>query len=178
VRKSIFPLATAVCAFILFISVVSCKKTTTNNTVVQDSIYYSPWIKLAMTATNHDSAYYQVLTASKITAKVLGKGAVLAYMGQPGYPSTGDTAVEDLVAASAVEYLSVGSIEVDSYGYLNDLSFSASGLLYRYVIIPGTVLASTSLHNLTQQQLQSMSLTDIQKAASTPAESSTGSSLH
>ncbi len=181
-RKSIFPLATAVCAFILFISVVGCKKTTTNNTVVQDSIYYSPWIKLAMTPTDAgDTSYYQVINASKVTQNALSRGAVLSYIGIVAYPAKGDTSVQDLLAFNGLTFLSPGSIEVDSYGYKNDLSYNSSNanpLLYRYVVIPGNVLASTALHNLTQQQLHSMSLTDIQKAASTPAGSSSGSSLH
>lgn len=42
-------------------------------------------------------------------------------------------------------------------------------------VFSGNVLANSSLSGLTQQQLQKMNFTDIQKAASTPRQTSSGS---
>ena len=166
-----------VAACILF-SVVSCTKNNNTTTVEKDSIYYSPWIKLSMTPTDAgDTAFYQVLSASHVTQNVLSTGAVLSYIGEVGVPNAGDTAVVDLLAANGTQFLTVGQIEIDSY-YV-DLSYSTNApYLYRYVVIPGSILATTSLHNLTQQQLQKMSFTEIQKAASTPLQTSSGKTFN
>ena len=147
--------------------VTSCSKKTTNNTVVQDSIYYSTWTPLSMQFDNTDSVYYEDFSNKHITASVLAHGAVLGYLGYVN--SSKDTIAEspyDFSAFGVGQVFSVGAIEVFS-PYPNDLTYSASqgyGYLYRYVIIPANVLANTSLKNLTQQQLQKMSFTDVQKA--------------
>jgi hypothetical protein len=58
----------------------------------------------------------------------------------------------------------VGSVTIDSYpadeGGTGDWSTSTTGFLYRYVIVPGSVLAT---NNLTKQQAKSMSFTQITK---------------
>ncbi|HLZ88190.1 MAG TPA: hypothetical protein VKQ52_13140 [Puia sp.] len=147
-------------------SVVGCKKTTTN--VVKDSVYYSPWLTISMKATDAgDTAYYQDITAKTVTAAVIRSGAVLSYLGSP---ASGDTTVAPASDYGLYQLLNVGNIEIESFGYLNDFSTSNSSLLYRYVVIPGNVLASTSLKNFSQQQLSKMTFTDIQKAASTPVQ--------
>jgi hypothetical protein len=164
---------TATVSVAMILSLVGCKKTTNNTTVIKDSIYYSPWVTLAMTPSNGDSLYYQDFTASKITPSVISTGSVISYIGVPSQPSAGDTTITDLIYWNAVQILSPEAIEVDASGYLNDLS----GLLYRYVVIPGSVLTTTSLHNFTQQQLQRMSFTDLQKAANTPLKQTSGNTF-
>jgi len=116
---------------------------------------------MTLQVTNGDSVYVQDLTVSKLTASVIRSGAVLSYLGSP---SSGDTAVANSADQGLYPFLDVNTIELQSYGYLNDFSFASSGLLYRYVIIPGNVLATTSLKNFSQQQLNRMTFTDVQKA--------------
>jgi hypothetical protein len=173
VRKLTFLILTATVSVIV-ISMVSCKKTTTNTTVVKDSIYYSPWIAMSMQFNSTDSVYTEVFTNSKLTASVVSSGAVLTYY---GYPSgTGDTVVLDQSTMALYTYsqvaFTVDSIEVQTL-YPYDLTYSASqgaGYLFRYVIIPGNVLSSTAYKNLSRDQLNHLSFTDVSKALNLPAE--------
>lgn len=163
------------------ISVTGCKKTTNNTTVVKDSVYYSPWIQLktAMQVSSAgDTTYQQDITAKSITAAILSHGAVLGYYGYPY--SASDTVMfsEAEMSASvygAAMYIATGDIQIVSYG---DLTYTGpAGYLFRYVVIPGNVL-STSFNGMTQQQLQKMSFTDIQKVMNTPAQTSSGNSYN
>ena len=155
-------------------SVTSCKKTTNNTTVVQDSIYYSAWIPLNMQLTvdpsTGDTLYVQQITAPAITSKIVSRGAVVAYYGYPA--SAGDTVIFDEAEVGnyvGISY-STGSIQVE--GFNIDLSYSSSGgYLFRYVVIPGNVL-TTSFNGMTQQQLNKMSFTDLQKAINTAKQTS------
>jgi hypothetical protein len=159
---------------IIVISMVSCKKTTTNNTVVKDSIYYSPWIAMNMQFDATDSIYLETFTNSKLTASVISSGAVLTYY---GYPSgTGDTVVLDQSTMALYTYaqvaFTVDSIEVQTL-YPYDLTYSASqgsGYLFRYVIIPANILSSSAYKNLSRDQLNHLSFTDASKALNLPAE--------
>jgi len=162
---------TLIISLVGLISVIGCKKTTNNTVVMQDSVFYSPWTQLKMT-TIGDTVYYQDITASKLTQSLLNTGVVLSYLGSPG---TSDTAISNASDYGLYQVLHVGYIEVQSYGYLNDFSYSSSGYLYRYVIIPGSVLTTTSLKNFSVQQLNKMSYTDVQKAIG-KADSSSSSS--
>jgi hypothetical protein len=173
VRKLKFLILTATVS-VTVLSMVSCKKTTTNNTVVKDSIYYSPWIAMTMQFDATDSVYLESFTNSKLTASVVSSGAVLTYY---GYPSgTGDTVVLDqstmaLYTFSQVAF-SVDSIEVQT-PYPYDLTYSASqgaGYLFRYVIIPANVLSSTAYKNLSRDQLNHLSFTDVSKTLNVPVE--------
>ncbi|HWB93478.1 MAG TPA: hypothetical protein VG605_16570 [Puia sp.] len=174
-RKLKFLLAAVVVIGIFFTT--GCKKTTT--TVVQDSVYYSSWTALAMTYDSQDTLYFQDFTNKAITANVLSRGAVVGYLGYVS--SSGDTVAEsvsDFSSYGVGEAFSVGAIEITSYNY--DLSYdktSGAGYFYRYVIIPGNVLSNTSLSNLTQQQLNKMNFTDIQKALQGVGQSSSGNKV-
>lgn len=165
VRKLKLLLSTAAVLGMFFVT--SCKKTTNNNTVVQDSIYYSTWTPLSMQFDATDSVYYEDFSNKALTASVLSHGAVLGYLGYVN--SSGDTIAEsptDFSSYGVGQVFGVGAIEIFS-PYPNDLTYNASqgyGYLYRYVIIPANVLSNTSLSNLTQQQLNKMNFTDIQKA--------------
>ncbi len=167
--KIAFPALFLIVSFASLFSVTSCKKTTT--TVVQDSIYHSPWIQLKMAYDAVDTLYFQDFTNSKLTAKVISNGAVLGYL---AYPSNGDTVVQSVAELTTFlgvqQIFTAGTIELQAF---YDLTYSASsgqGYLYRYVIIPGNVLASTSLKGLSQDQLSKMKFTDIQKALSTQGQ--------
>jgi hypothetical protein len=162
---------------IAMFSVTSCTKKTTNNNVVQDSIYYSAWIPLSMQVDVTDSIYEQSITASKLTASVISHGAVLGYL---GYPGNSDTIVESLAELSSLygvqQILEPGTISIitpyePSFSCC-DLTYTASsGFLYRYVIIPGNVL-TTSFNGMTQQQLSKMSFSDVQKAINASKQAS------
>jgi hypothetical protein len=161
-------------SFTVIFSMVSCKKTTTNTTVVKDSIYYSPWTPMSMNFDATDSVYYESFANSKITASVVSSGAVLAYYGFPA--STGDTVVLDQATMAVYEgaYLTfiTDSLEIET-PYPNDLTYSTSagtGYLFRYVIVPANVLSSTAYKNLTREQLNHLSFTDLSKALNVPVE--------
>lgn len=142
-----------------FISVIGCKKSNNNNTVVsgKDSIYYSPWITLSMGFSQidpgtGDSAFEQVIAAKTVTAAIVSHGVVLTYVVQ-GLTNNGDTVISN--AESILNpFLYVGSI--DLYG-LADFS----GALFRYVVIPGNVLTTSSLKDYSVQQLKTMSYTEV-----------------
>ena len=166
-----FLILTAV-SFVVIASMVGCKKTTNNTTEVKDSIYYSPWTPLTMTFDATDSVYYESFTNSKITASVVSSGAILTYYGYP--EGGGDTAVLDQSTMQLYSYAQV-SFSTDSiqiltpYGY--DLTYSASsgqGYLFRYVIIPANILSSSAYKNLSRDQLNHLSFTDVSKALNVP----------
>jgi hypothetical protein len=171
--KILFPVIILVGFIVGLFPMVGCNKT--NTTVVKDSVYYSPWMSIAMSPTDAgDTIYEGSISAANVTASIVSGGAVVTYLGEPGYPSTGDTAAETALDFGLYTTLTPGSIQLTSYGLDNDFSTLVSGLVFRYVVIPGTVLATTSLRNYTQQQLSKMSFTDLQKAANTPVLSTSG----
>ncbi len=160
--------------FVIVFSMVSCKKTTTNTTVVKDSIYYSPWIAMNMQFDATDSIYYETFTNSKLTASVISSGAVLTYYGYP--TGTGDTVIFDqstmaLYTVAQVAFTPDSIFVQTQYPY--DLTYSASqgtGYLFRYVIVPGNVLSSTAYKNLSREQLNHLSFTDVSSALGIPIE--------
>lgn len=156
-------------------SVTSCTKKNTYNTVVQDSIYYSKWVPLSMTmqidATSGDTFYVQAINAPRITASIISHGAVLCYYGFPS--SATDTTVYTestmLGLNQTLTAYSPGQITINS---LYDLTYSSSaGYLFRYVVIPANVL-TTSFNGMTQQQLDKMSFSDLQKAVNNAKQTS------
>ena len=166
--KVIFSAAALVISIVSLISVGGCTKNTNNTYQTKDSVYHSAWITLSMTGTNHDSLWYEDIAAKSVTAAIIRGGAVLGYVGAA---SSGDT-----TALSASEYglsqlLNVGNIEVQSY------LTNQSGLLYRYVVIPGNVL-TTTFKGFSQDQLKRMSFTDVEKAINAGASSGQGNTLH
>ncbi len=163
---------TGTVSFIAIISLVGCKKTTNNTTVVKDSIYYSPWTGMSMNFDATDSIYYEVFTNSRLTASVISSGAVLTYYGYPD--GSGDTVVFDqatmLYYTGATLSFTVDSMEVVT-PYGSDLTYSAggsSGYLFRYVIVPADVLSTTAYKDLTREQLNHLSFTDVNKVLGIP----------
>jgi len=159
-------------AFVIgLFSLIGCSKSSNSTTVVKDSVYYSPWMTIAMLPTDAgDTAYGETVSASNITAAIVSGGAVLTYLGEPGYPSTGDTAAESAIDYGLYSIIVTGGIQLSSFGYGNDFSTNNSGFLFRYVVIPGTVLATTKL---TPQQLKSMNYTEVTKLLGTVTKQAT-----
>ncbi len=178
-RKLKFLVLTGTVSVIAIISLVGCKKTTNNTTVVKDSIYYSSWAALSMQLNvdaNNDSIYYQDFDNSRITQSVVSSGAIIGFFGITD--GSGDTTALDVAELSSYynieQQISVGVLDLSA---LTDLSYSNGGFLYRYVIIPGNVLANSSLAGLTRIQLQHMSFTDVQKSVTAAAAKSEGHQL-
>ena len=87
-------------------------------------------------------------------------GVVLSYIGYVESTNTRtDTTSEQTLEINALTNYQKGSVTLESFptdpglGF-GDLSTASTGLLFRYVIVPGSVLATTKL---TPQQLKSMS---------------------
>lgn len=164
-------------SFSALISVTGCKKT--YNTVVQDSVYYSSWTPLSMTlnvSSNNDSIYFQDFNNSKITAKIISRGVIIGYFGQV---LSGDTTVS--IASDWTPYygvlqqLQVGVLDLSAFV---NLSYNNGGFLYRYVLIPGNVLANSSLKDMSKDQLSKMKFTDLQQALNKAQSSASGNQLN
>ncbi len=169
-KVKIFFLASAAVGFF---SLIGCSKS--NNTSAPTSVYHSPWQTITMAPTDAgDTAYTGTISASKVTAAVVNGGAVLTYLGQPGFPAAGDTAAESSIDFGLYTTLVPGSIDLLSLGYLNDFSTSNFGFLFRYIVIPGNVLATTGL---TRQELKSMNYTEVTKALNSTSKQAPSPSL-
>lgn len=89
-------------------------------------------------------------------------------MGYGAYVSTqGDTVEEAALEFDIYQTFSVGSILLQS-------NYDNSGLFYRYVIIPGNVLATTGM---TRQQVKNMTYTEVTKVLSNAAKQSSSPSI-
>jgi hypothetical protein len=176
VRKlKIFFLTVTVIGFVALSG--GCKKTYTTVVESKDTVSTSGWLTISDTIYTDnvgDTIYQETFVNSKITQAIISDGIVLGYLGSP--ESATDTA-----AALASEYgvyttFDIGSVTIDSYpadeGGTGDWSTSTTGFLYRYVIVPGSVLAT---NNLTKQQAKSMSYTAITKLLSAAKTSSPAS---
>lgn len=146
---------------IAFFSLFGCSKSN-NSTPTRDSVFTSPWITLAMTPNYTDSDYEQNISAPAVTSAILDYGVVLGY---GAYLN----ASNDTVVSSALEYdmfqtFSVGNI-------LLQAGSNNSGLWYRYVVIPGSVLTTKGI---TPLQAKSLSYAEVTKLFS-PAVRQSGS---
>ncbi len=143
---------------IAFLSIVSCKKTTNNTTVVKDSVFYSNWTTLEMDYDNTDTVYpfFKEISDSRITNNFISTGAVITYLANV---QNGDTVLFPASENGLFTLLYQGGLQVYA---ANDYS----GDLFRYVLIPGTVLTGSSFKGYTQKQLSSVSFTDLQKGLS------------
>jgi hypothetical protein len=164
---------------IIIFSVSSCSKGTNGargpaGPAGPDSIIYSSWITLALTLSvdaNNDSSYSQTITAAAITSTVLDQGAVVSYVGIPGAGANGDTLVingADLYTYTGGGYLTQDMLPgtIDLYFNFDITSGGTSDALYRYVIIPGSILGSSVFQQYTQAQLRGMDYATIKKLIS------------
>jgi len=150
-----------------FFSLIGCSKSNNNNNSSgKDSIYYSPWLTITMQPTDAgDTIYEENISAPALTSAVAADGAVVSYLGEPGFPSTGDTTNETALDFGLYTSFVPGTITLTSLGYLND--FTNYGFLYRYVIIPGNVLTTKGL---TPKQARSLTYAEITKLFPPPAK--------
>jgi len=146
-------------------SMIGCTKKTTTTVYTQDSVYTSNWITLAMdSSSTTNGAWEQTVTAPAVTSSILDNGVVLGY---GAYINGTDTVVEQALEFDMYQTFSVGSIFLQA-GEDN------SGLFYRYVIVPGSVLAGTKM---TPQELKAMNYTEVTKLLSTTAKQAAASTL-
>ncbi len=164
----------SVVSFLIIFAIVSCSKGTTGpagpkGPAGPDSVLYSAWITLNTPLNTTDSLYEEVITAAGLTASILDNGVVLSYVGFPGSGTSGtDTAVFSISESSTLnapisQALFVG--EIDLYA-LSDYT----GVLYRYVLIPGTIITNgIGGVKYTKQQLQTMTYSQVRKIVSASA---------
>ena len=150
-----------------------CKKTYTTVVESKDTVATSGWLTITDSIyldSYGDTSYQETFGNAAVTHAIVSDGIVLGYLGAP----TGS----DTAAALAAEYgvyttYEVGSVTIDSNpaddGGAGDMSTSNTGFYFRYVIVPGSVLAT---NNLTKQQAKSMSYTAITKLLSAAKTSS------
>jgi hypothetical protein len=158
-------------AFVAFM-VIGCSKGNTGpaGPAGNANVLHSAWITLSTTFNATDSDYEESLTASAITSAIIDSGVVLSYLGIPGgAPNGTDTAVFSISEASTLispisQELYVGGI------YIYALS-DYTGYLYRYVIIPGSVLTTGAFKQYTKAQIKTMSYSTIQKLIGTSVTS-------
>jgi hypothetical protein len=156
-------------------SMVGCSKNSTGSTGPQgpagpDNVTYSPWIAFNMTyegidtsVSANDSVYFQGISTVTLTQNVLDSDLVLLYV-QTDFGTNGaETVIDaaDLAPYLDVEY-SLNTISLTSYGgNLINYGYTA----FRFVIIPGTILATDSyLKNYTKEQLKTADYSVIAKA--------------
>jgi hypothetical protein len=144
-----------------------------------DSIIYSSWITLSLTLNvdaSNDSTYSQTLTVPAITSAVLDQGAIVSYIGIPGGGGNGDTLVVN--STDLFTYTGGGYLTQDLLPGVIDLYFnfdiSQDGALYRYVIIPGTILSTSVFNQYTKAQIKKLDYSTVTKLLNTAkAQSST-----
>jgi len=159
-------------SFCALVTTVNCKKTTNNTTVKQDSVFYSPWMALSMQGfidNNGDTVYLQDFVTKHLDPSLLTKSLVIGYLGYPN-PSGNDTIAQNSSEFSPTfqQIFLTDTVEVSSLNY--DFSTVNSGYYYRYVIVPGNVLSTTSIRNYSEADLKKISYPDLTRALNTPAQ--------
>jgi hypothetical protein len=155
---------------IIVIGLASCSKSSTGSTgpagpAGPDSVIYSAWIPLSFTYNTTDSAYEETINAPNITQGVLDSGLIVSYI-----QFTDQSNVVHIESISSLgsfffEDFSLGSINLQVPG--GDLS----GYLYRYIIIPGSMVAGNNaatrkVNGYTTAELKAMSLAQVQQVLS------------
>jgi hypothetical protein len=172
VRKlKIFFLAVTVIGFVSLSG--GCKKTYTTVVQSKDSVFSSSWLTIndSIYLDNYGDTSYQETFGNigALTQSIISNGVVLTYL---GLASGGDT-IASLAAENGVyTTYAVGNITIDSYPQDDGGAGIFTGVLFRYVIVPGSVLAT---NNLTPQQAKSMSYTSITKLLTSAKTSSPAS---
>lgn len=140
-------------------TVMSCSKGTTGPQGPQgpagpDSVIYSTWTAINLTWNATDLAFEQSISAPAITQDILDNGVILSYLDIPS--QSGDQVVDALNFVTTI--FSVGNVQLitDSSG-----EQVVQGEGFRYVIIPGSMLASSALSQYTKGQIKDMSYAQI-----------------
>ena len=148
-----------------FFSMIGCTKNNTSTVYTKDSVYSSSWVTLAMSYNTTDSAYEQTITAPAVTSSILNTGVVLGYGAYVN--NNNDTVEEAALEFDMYQTFQVGAIFLQS-------GFDNTGLFYRYVVVPGSVLAATKV---TPKELKAMSYTEVTKLLGTTAKQAAAPAL-
>jgi len=131
-----------------------------------DSVYHSNWINANLAGAldqNGDSVYFQDVPAPNITQGILDSGLIISYIStldQSGQftdvePLNGLPLYEDYLFGD-IEYT---TIPANQGGFGLTLNGSAA---VRYVVIPGSVLASTdAFKGMSKAQIKTMSYSKV-----------------
>lgn len=160
----------AVPVALLVLSISSCSKSNNNSSSGGgDTVYYSAWISLAPSFVTNgtDSGYIQTIKATHITQSVLDHGTITTWIQFPGSSQV----------YNPNDFLLFPAYALDS---INLFAPFAAGdytsVLFRYVIIPGTIAVSSS--NSTQSgtartfnsaAIKSLSYAELLKTYNIPA---------
>jgi hypothetical protein len=125
-----------------------------------DSIIYSSWITLNTPLNTTDSLYEEAITANALTSAAISSGVVESYV---GFENGGDTAVFNIydpqlqsISGLFSQILFVGEIDIAATGdYTSDL--------YRYIIVPGSILTTSTFKQYTKEQIKTMSYSTVTK---------------
>ena len=142
------------------VSVIGCSKSNNNNSspASTDSVLYSAWIPVAMKLIPNDTNYQQNIVAKSITQAVLDKASIMTYVEYQG-------AVNLPSDFGVFPTFTVGNINLFA-------GYDASGLSFRYVIIPGKALVTSSsgaVQTYTPAQLKNLDYSTLSKLLNIPA---------
>jgi hypothetical protein len=160
------------CLFVA-VAVIGCKKGDTGpagpaGASGSDSVLHSAWVTLALTQdvdNAGDTSYDQTITATALNSSILNNGVVLSYLGLlPSLTGLTDTLVINTI--DLYTYFNGAYLTQDLSPQLIELyaNVDFSGQLYRYVLIPSSVL--TNGYNgtvYTKAQLKAMTYAQVQK---------------
>jgi hypothetical protein len=170
-------LATAVVG-IAFLA--SCSKGSTGATgpagpAGPDSVYHSDWANLAFTGGTDDygdSLYGEAFSCAQLTQGIIDSGMVVSYIGFAGQGGGGDiTDVYPTTSYPIFENYEVGSIFFYTPPTPNGYGLTLNGAAdLRWVIIPGTVLTTTTaFKGMSKAQISTMSYEKLMTAAGNKA---------
>jgi hypothetical protein len=135
-----------------------------------DSVIHSAWITLSMTQNTDgagDTSYSQSINAASITESVISNAVIVSYIGLPDSGPNGTTGTDTLIinASDVYTYTGGGYLTQDILPGLIELysNFDLSGILYRYVIVPSAVLASSEFKQYTPAQIKAMDYATVTK---------------
>jgi hypothetical protein len=159
-------------ATVVVIGLTSCSKGSTGpagnagpiGPAGPDSVVYSAWISLNFTYDPVDTAFGDTLSAPSLTKAILDSGVILTYVNFQEQDGTYHIVPVSGLSSILIEDYSVGQINIVAG---NDFT----GLPYRYVTIPGTMLARTSsidkkIKGYTIQELKAMPFEQVQQVLS------------
>lgn len=126
-----------------------------------DSIIYTSWITLSTPLDTTDSLYEETITANALTSATLNSAVVESFVGL--VQNSGDTAIFNIydpqlqaIVGLFSQALFVGEIDIAATG-------DYTGVLYRYIIVPGSILTTSTFKQYTKEQIKTMSYTTVTK---------------
>jgi hypothetical protein len=130
--KSLLAVAT-----IVIMGLIGCSKGSTGpagpaGPAGPDSVMYSDWITLNTPYNTNDSLFEDTIVAPAITSGIIDSGVILTYIQYPDQNNLTHTVSVSSLGGFVFEDYIVGKINIGSP------NVDLTGLLYRYVIIPGS----------------------------------------